>query len=156
MKIGMGILLVWLAAFAISGSSAWAQESQQFANAVDTRFSMQYITTKKVDKFKCTTIYKVLDIDTVPEMKVLIQPGDQVQLTYPCDKKKCQTAVSEALPWADLKADFIVAVHLPNKYLKLQASTPGESVWVIDNQNNRFNMIKPPRKLMDSSRADKS
>lgn len=126
---------------------AYAEDAQSFNSSIDTRFSLQYLQSKpgaKKDKLHRIAVYKVLDIDKAPTMSQQIMPGDRVEVIYTADKKKAQVKPSSPLPWADIRLDDgMVAVHIPNKYLKLRTNTKIETIWQIDNSDNRLTILKP-------------
>ncbi len=130
----------------LSSAPVAAEDSKSFIAAIDTTFSAQFLKTKssiKGDKSHSVAVYKVLDIDKLPEMPQQIMPGDLMELTYPCKRKRAQLAPNSPLPWAEVKNDAMLDVHIPNRYLKSRVNTDIETVWQIDNSENRFTILKP-------------
>ncbi|MBX9670974.1 MAG: hypothetical protein K2X93_25500 [Candidatus Obscuribacterales bacterium] len=130
-----------------SGLAAQADDSKSSSDAIDTKFSVQYINSKagkKADK-QCLAVYKVLDVIQIPEMQTQIMPGDVLELAYSCDDKQAPTG-GGSQPWAELKSDGMVAVHIPNKCVRIRAHTSAENIWRIDNKDNQMAVVKPKDK----------
>ncbi len=151
MKFDRRIIIATLSAtlfVSSSGLMAQADDSKSFTDSTDTKFSVEYLSSKagKKTEKQCLAVYKVLDVIQVPEMQTQIMPGDTLELAYACDDKQAPTGGAGGLPWADLKPDGMVAVHVPNKYLRIRAHTSAENIWRIDNKENQMAVVKPKDK----------
>lgn len=146
MKISRCNYIVSLLAPFMLSTPAFAEDAQSFKSSSDTRFSVQYVETKpatKTDKVHCVSVYKVLDIYNAPEMPQQLMPGDLIEVAFPANKKRVQITPSSPLPWAEVRTDDgMVFVHIPNKYLKRRVNTKIETVWQIDNSDNRLMILK--------------
>ncbi len=146
MKISRCNFTVSLSALFLMSTPAFAEDAQSFQSSSDTRFSVQYVQTKpatKADKAHCVSVYKVLDIYKAPEMPQQLMPGDLIEVAFPANKKKVQIAPSSPLPWAEVRTDDgMLFVHIPNKYLKRRVNTEIETIWQIDNSDNRLTVLK--------------
>lgn len=146
MKFSRCNFMALLPALFLIPTAALAEDAQSFQSTSDTRFSVQYVETKpqtKADKLHCVAVYKVLDIYKTPEMKQQLMPGDLIEVSFPAGKKQVQVTPSGPLPWAEVrKDDGMLSVHIPNKYLKRRVNTEIETIWEIDNSDNRLTILK--------------
>lgn len=146
MKLSRCSFMASLSAISLLSTPASAEDAQSFQSSSDTRFSVQYVQTKpfsKTDKQHCVSVYKVLDIYNAPEMSQQLMPGDLVEVAFPANKKKVQLAPTSPLPWAEVRTDDgMLFVHIPNKYLKRRVNTEIETIWQIDNSDNRLTILK--------------
>jgi len=141
MRTGFAALLMTLSAW----SPATAEDLKSFTDAMDTRFSVQFIKSrpgKKDLKLTCTATYKILDVQQMPDMQTKMLAGDVLELSYPCDKHHKPAEQSGTLPWAEVKSDGMLEVHIPNKYLKKREVTSAETYWYIDNSSKQFTAVK--------------
>lgn len=116
-----------------------AEDSKAFNDAIDTTMSMQFVEVKKIKKSdpRQVAVYKVLDVQKVPTTDNLNpMPGDVVELSF-------AEGGSGVLPWAELKSDGMVLMHIPKKYIKQRGKTSAETIWRIDNTDNTFALVKP-------------
>ncbi len=146
MKFNQSNFMASLLAACLWSTPAFAEDASSFIASTDTSFSIQYLKTRaagKNDKLHRVAVYKVLDIDKAPVMTQQIMPGDMIEVTYLQDKHRAQVKPTSPLPWAELKSDGMLGVHIPNKYLKRLKNTTLETVWTIDNSDNRLIILKP-------------
>jgi hypothetical protein len=125
---------------------ACAEDLKWFTDAADCQFTMQYLNSKPQGKKKDlinVATYKVLDVVELPSLPAQMMADDVIELTFNCDKKRKQIRHKEPLPWAELKNDGIVEVHMPSRYLTKLETTSEKNIWQIENKHNRFTVIKP-------------
>lgn len=129
-------------------SAAGAETPQWFIDSTDVQFTMQYLKTRPVGKKNKrvnVALYKVLDVERLPSLPAQMLTDDTVQLVYPCNRKRKQIPAREPLPWAELKTDGIIDVHMPGKFLKHVETNDVKTIWEIENRSNRFKVLKPAK-----------
>ena len=131
----------------VSAIAADTTDSSQFEKSTDTRLSMEFQKTKAAPKSKSRQIavYKVLDVQQSAG-EITPMPGDIVELSFPDGEAASQSSAGSFLPWAEVKSDGMILLHMPNKYLKKRATTSAETIWRIENAENTFALIKPDAK----------
>lgn len=127
-------------------SAPGAGNLKWFVDAIDCRWTMQFISSKpegqKKDFINKAT-YKVLDVIELPALPAQMLTDDTIELAFPCDKKRNPIRQKDPLPWAELKMDGIVEVHMPSRYLRKLETTDEKNIWQIENRHNRFDVVKP-------------
>ena len=143
---GSGIQLKDAAAKSSNQSSQNPGDIKWFVDAIDCKFTMQFISSKpQGDKrdFRKKATYKVLDVIELPALPAQMQTDDLIELAFPCDRRRNPIPQKAPLPWADLKMDGIVEVHMPSHYLRKLETTSEKNIWQIENKHNRFEVVKP-------------
>lgn len=116
-----------------------AEDNKAFNDAIDTTMSMEFVEVKKIKKSdpRQVAIYRVLDVQKVPTTDSLNpMPGDVIELSY-------AEGGAGVLPWAELKSDGMVLMHIPKKYIKQRGKTSAETIWRIENPDNTFALVRP-------------
>lgn len=128
------------------GNSSASGNMKWFVDAIDCKWTMQFISSKpqgeKKDFINKAT-YKVLDVIELPALPAQMLADDIIELAFPCDKKRNPIRHKDPLPWAELKMDGIVEVHMPSRYLRKLETTSEKNIWQIENRHNRFEVVKP-------------
>lgn len=143
---GSGIEINKITTDGTNTSTPNAGNMKWFVDAIDCKWTMQFISSKpegqKKDFINKAT-YKVLDVIELPALPAQMMTDDTIELAFPCDKKRNPIRHKDPLPWAELKMDGIVEVHMPSRYLKKLETTSEKNIWQIENRHNRFDVVKP-------------
>jgi hypothetical protein len=118
-----------------------AEDPKAFNDGIDTALSMEFVEVKKLKKSdpRSVAVYKILDIQKIPSSESQNPTsGDVIELSF-------TEGGSGVLPWAELKKDGMVQMHIPKKYIKKRSSTSAGAIWRIENKDNTFALVKPEK-----------
>ncbi len=132
----------------VSAIAADRPDVAKFNSAIDTRMSMEFQKTKPAPKAKDRQIvvYKILDVqESASGDGVNPMPGDIVELSV-ATTAAAQSEPGDSLPWAEVKSDGMILMHIPKQYIKRRAATSAETIWRIENPDNWFAFIQASNK----------
>lgn len=142
-------LFVALVLVASTSLEVLAQSTDDFAKKVDTRLSMQFVKTKEDSKLKGKNqelaIYRVLDVQQC-DGEIVPMPDDVVELAFPKGEAGKKSASGKDLPWAKVEPDGMIKMSIPKTYMRKRAKSSAKTFWRIDNDGNKFALIKPDTK----------
>ena len=127
------------------GSKALAESADEFKKNIDTRMSLEFLKVKSEKKLseknKELALYKVIDVQQ-SNGEIIPETGDVVELVCP----KGEDANGKGLPWAEVNPDGMIKMQIPKTYMRKRAKSSAKTFWRIDNEDNKFALIKPKTK----------
>ncbi|MBX9694886.1 MAG: hypothetical protein K2Z81_21035 [Cyanobacteria bacterium] len=133
----------------VSAIAADRPNVAKFNSAIDTRLSMEFQKTIPAarSRDRQLVVYKILDVQETAQGDVLTpMPGDILELSIASTATALAAPPGDTLPWAEVKSDGMILMHIPREYIRPRAATSTETIWRIENPDNWFAFIQGSQK----------